>query len=41
MEGRDEANSDTFEVMQRRQNRWAGILSRTRHDRQKNILSLK
>jgi len=37
MEGCDETNSDTFKAMQRWQNRWTSIFSRTRYNRQKNL----
>lgn len=41
MERRDEADSDTFEIMQRWQNRWTSIFSRTRYNREENIFSFE
>lgn len=41
MEGCDETNSDTLKAMQRWQNRWSSIFSRTRYNRQKNLLPLE
>lgn len=41
MEGCDETDSDTLEAMQRWQNRWACVFTRTRYNWQKNLLPLE
>lgn len=41
MERCNEADSDTFEIMQRWQNRWTSIFSRTRYNWKKNIFSFE
>lgn len=41
MEGRDETDADTVEIVQRRESRWTSLLARTSHDWQEDFFSVE